>query len=147
MTAILGFNAFHADSAACLVIDGQLVGAVAEERLGERQKHSPAFPANAIRHLLSDAGLSLRDVTHVALARDPSANAAAKMAYVAQRPLKAAGAVLEHLRRNRRTKGTLEELAEVCGEDPARVRFQTPSAWSITWPTSPAPITCRPSRG
>ena len=43
MTGILGFNAFHADSAACLVVDGRLVGAVAEERLGERQKHSAGF--------------------------------------------------------------------------------------------------------
>lgn len=125
MTVILGFNAFHADSAACLVVDGQLVGAVAEERLGERQKHSPAFPANAIRHLLADAGLSLRDVTHVAIARDPKANYAAKMAYVASRPLKAAGAVLEHFRRGRRTQSTLEQLAAVCGEDPARVQFET----------------------
>ena len=66
MIVILGFNAFHADSAACLVVDGQL-GAVAEEHLGERQKHSPAFPAQAIRRLLADAGLRLRDVTHVAL--------------------------------------------------------------------------------
>ena len=91
MTVILGFNAFHADSAACLVVDGQLVGAVAEERLGERQKHCPAFPAHAIRRLLADAGLRLRDVTHVALARDPTANRAAKLAYVARHPLKATG--------------------------------------------------------
>lgn len=125
MSVILGFNAFHADSAACLVVDGQLVGAVAEERLGERQKHCPAFPANAIRRLLADAGLRLRDVTHVALARDPSANRAAKLAYVARHPVKTAGAVVEHLSRNRRTQGTLEQLAEVCGEDPAAVRFET----------------------
>ena len=125
MTVILGFNAFHADSAACLVVDGQLVGAVAEERLGDRQKHSPAFPAQAIRRLLADAGLRLREVTHVALARDPRANRAAKLAYVARHPLKAAGAVVEHLHRNRRTQGTLEQLAEVCGEDPAQVRFET----------------------
>ena len=125
MNVILGFNALHADSAACLVVDGQLVGAVAEERLGERQKHSPAFPANAIRRLLGDAGLRLRDVTHVALARDPNANRTAKLAYVAQHPLKSAGAVLEHLSRNRRTQGTLEQLAEVCDEDPAKVRFET----------------------
>ncbi|KAA6183955.1 carbamoyltransferase [Thiohalocapsa marina] len=124
MTVILGFNAFHADSAACLLVDGQLVGAVAEERLGERRKHSPAFPENAIRRLLADAGLRLRDVTHVALARDPSANRAAKMAYVAQHPLKAAGAVVEHLGRNRRTQSTLEQLAAVCGEDPAQVSFE-----------------------
>lgn len=68
--------------------------------------------------------MRLRDVTHVAVARDPKANYTAKMAYVAQRPLKAAGAVLEHLRRNRHTKSTLERLAEVCDEDPASVRFE-----------------------
>jgi len=125
MTVILGINAFHADSAACLVVDGKLVGAVAEERLGERCKHSPAFPAHAIRRLLADAGLWLRDVTHVALARDPAANRAAKLGYVTRHPLKAAGAVIEHLHRNRRTQGTLEQLAEVCGEDPGLVHFQT----------------------
>jgi carbamoyltransferase len=124
MTAILGFNAFHADSAACLVVDGKLVGAVAEERLGDRQKHSPVFPANAIRRLLADSGLTLKDVTHVAMARDPQANRAAKTAYVARNPIKAAGAVMEHLRRNRRTKSTLEQLADVCDEDPEQVNFE-----------------------
>jgi carbamoyltransferase len=125
MTVILGCNAFHADSAACLVVDGRLVGAVAEERLGERQKHTAAFPGNAIRRLLADAGLRLRDVTHVALARNPQANQAAKLGYVMQHPLKAAGAVREHLSRNRRTKSTLEQLAEVCEEDPGQTRFTT----------------------
>ena len=124
MTVILGYNAFHADSAACLVVDGRLVGAVAEERLGQRIKHCPAFPVNAIRWLLAHAGLRLRDVTHVAVARDPKANYASKLAYVARRPRKAAGAVIEHLRRNRQAKSTLEQLAEVCGEDPATVRFE-----------------------
>jgi len=125
MTVILGYNAFHADSAACLVVDGKLTGAVAEERLGNRQKHSPAFPANAIRHLLADAGLRLRDVTHVATARDPSANKAAKMAYVARNPLQAAGAVVEHVSRNRRTRSMVDQLAEVCNEDPAFVKFES----------------------
>ena len=124
MNVILGFNAFHADSAACLVVDGELVGAVSEERLGPRVKHSPAFPENAIRRLLHDAGLTLRDVTHVAMARDPKANYAAKMAYVAQRPIKALGAVVEHFKRNHQTKSTLEQLAEVCGEDPSKVNLQ-----------------------
>ena len=124
MSVILGINAFHADSAACLVIDGMLQGAIAEERLGERRKHSPAFPANAIRRLLEDAGITLSDVTHIAMARDPKANYAAKIGYVASRPVKAVGAVVEHLRRNRQTKSTLEQLAEVCDEDPARIKFE-----------------------
>lgn len=125
MTAILGINAFHADSAACLVVDGKLHGAVAEERLGERQKHSPKFPANAIRRLLSDAGLRLKDVTHVAIARDSRANYKSKLAYVARQPLKAAGAVAEHLRRSRSTSSTLDHLADVCGEDPNSLSFLT----------------------
>jgi carbamoyltransferase len=125
VSVILGFNAFHADSAACLVIDGKLVGAVAEERLGNRQKHSPAFPENAIRRLLTDAGLRLRDVTNVALARDSSANRAEKAAYVAKHPIKAAGAVVEHLRRSQKTQSTIERLAAVCDEDPALVKFET----------------------
>ena len=125
MIVILGLNAFHPDSAACLVVDGRLIGAVAEERLGKRHKHSSAFPANAIRRLLADAGLRLRDVTHVAMPRDPKANYAAKMAYVASRPVRAARAVAEHLRRNRQTQSMLEQLAGMCDEDPAEVKFET----------------------
>ena len=59
MAVILGINAFHADSAACLVIDGELRFAVAEERLGQREKHCPQFPENAIRRALLDSGVTL----------------------------------------------------------------------------------------
>jgi carbamoyltransferase len=52
MTVILGFNAFYADSDACLVVDGVLQGAVAEEQLGDRVKHTSDFPANAILSVL-----------------------------------------------------------------------------------------------
>lgn len=125
MSAILGINAMHADSAACLVIDGRLVGAVAEERLGDRQKHSPTFPANAIRHLLADSGIGLRDITHLAMARDPNANAMAKLSYVAGRPIKAAGAVIEHLRRGRKALSLREQLAQICDVDPNTVSLKT----------------------
>lgn len=124
MNVILGFNAFHADSAACLVVDGKLVGAVAEERLGARIKHSSDFPEHAIRHLLRDSGIRLRDVTHVAVARDPSANYAAKLAYTAKRPTKAAGAVVEHFRRNKETKSVTEKLAMVCDEPLNSISFE-----------------------
>jgi len=64
-------------------------------------------------------------VTHVATARDPGANKAAKMAYVARNPTRAAGAVIEHLSRNRRTRSMIDQLAEVCDEDPATVGFES----------------------
>lgn len=125
MTVILGLNAFHADSAACLLVDGRLVGAVAEERLGERRKHSPAFPKAAISWLLADNGLKLADVTHVALPRAPDANRAAKMAYVLGNPVKGGKAAIEHFMRASKTRTMIEQLAEICGEDPATVKFKT----------------------
>jgi carbamoyltransferase len=125
VTAILGLNAFHADSAACLVVDGKLVGAVAEERLGRREKHSSRFPENAIRWLLEHAGLRLGDITHVAVPRDPGANRAAKIGYVARNPHKGLAAAVEHFGRTRRTGSVLDRLAEVCGEDPSTASFKT----------------------
>lgn len=125
MAAILGVNAFHPDSAACLVIDGKLVGAVAEERLGGRVKHDSAFPANAIRHLLKDNGLTLSDLTHVALPRDTGANRAAKAAWTARNPVSGFNAALEHLRRSRKTGNMAVKLSELCGEDVAGVSFET----------------------
>lgn len=123
MAAILGINAFHADSAACLVVDGKLVGAVAEERLGERIKHTSDFPANAIRWLLADNGLDLSDVTHVALARDTSANRAAKARWIMRNPVRGAKAASEHLRRTRKTQSMIERLAAITGENSEVISF------------------------
>jgi len=124
MTAILGLNAFHADSAACLLIDGKLVGAVAEERLGPREKHSSAFPAHAIRWLLEDNGLRLKDITHVAIPRDTSANRLAKIAYVLRHPLSGIPSALEHVARAGQTRSLIAELAMIWGTDSTETRFQ-----------------------
>lgn len=124
MTAILGLNAFHPDSSACLVVDGRLVGAVAEERLGQRNKHTMTFPENAIRWLLEDSGLRLRDITHVAIARAPQANRTAKARYLLTNPRLGRHAVGRFLARQRETRRSLANLAEICDEDPARVRCQ-----------------------
>ncbi len=70
---ILGLNAYHGDSAACIVVDGQLVAAVEEERLN-RLKHWAGFPTEAIRYCLEAAGCSASDVDHVAVNRNASAN-------------------------------------------------------------------------
>jgi carbamoyltransferase len=124
MSVILGINAFHADSAACLVVNGELKAAVAEERLGDRLKHSPVFPAQAIRCVLRIGGVSLKEVTHVAIARNPQSNLTAKVRYVLGRPVKSAAAVWEHFRRNRDTQDMFAQLADICGEPRAHARFQ-----------------------
>lgn len=78
MVRILGINAYHGDAAAALVVDGQLVAAVAEERFN-RVKHCAGFPKLAIRYCLESAGLKLADLDHVAVSSDPRANLSLKL--------------------------------------------------------------------
>lgn len=70
MTAILGVSSFYHDSAAALVVDGQVVAAAQEERF-TRKKHDAGFPQNAIRYVLEEAGLSLNDVDYAAFYDKP----------------------------------------------------------------------------
>jgi carbamoyltransferase len=78
---ILGLNAFHADAAAALVRDGRLIAAAEEERF-RRLKHWAGFPTQAIAYCLSEAGLSLADVDHVAVNQDNRANLFRKVRYL-----------------------------------------------------------------
>lgn len=79
-TYILGLNAFHADASAALLKDGQLVAAVAEERLN-RVKHFAGFPALAVKEVLSIAGIGLADVDHIGINKDSKANLLAKLGF------------------------------------------------------------------
>ena len=72
-TYVLGINAYHGDVSAVLLRDGQLVGAVEEERF-RRVKHWAGFPTMAIQSVLGMAGIRGSDVHHVAISRDPKAN-------------------------------------------------------------------------
>src|ERR1041385_4291616 len=70
MTAILGISAFYHDSAAALVVDGELVAAAQEERF-TRKKHDPGFPTNAIAYCLETAELGTEDLSYVAFYDKP----------------------------------------------------------------------------
>ena len=67
---ILGISAFYHDSAAALVVDGEIVAAAQEERF-TRKKHDPGFPANAVKYCLEEAGLHARDLDYVAFYDKP----------------------------------------------------------------------------
>jgi len=69
---ILGLNAFHGDSAACLYKDDKLVSAIEEERL-RRIKHWAGFPTEAIKTCLNEAGIKITDIDHITVSRNPSA--------------------------------------------------------------------------
>jgi carbamoyltransferase len=86
MTLVLGINAFHADAAAALIRDGEILGAVEEERF-RRIKHWAGFPSEAIAWCLADAGVRLEDVDHIAINSLPGAHRLRKVAYtLARRP-------------------------------------------------------------
>src|SRR5215216_1476532 len=70
MTAILGISAFYHDSAAALVVDGEIVAAAQEERF-TRKKHDPGFPARAIEYCLAEGGLTAADVDYVVFYEKP----------------------------------------------------------------------------
>ena len=61
---ILGVSAFYHDSAAALVVDGEVVSAAQEERF-TRKKQDSTFPGNAIEYCLNAGGASLRDMDAV----------------------------------------------------------------------------------
>lgn len=63
-TTILGISAFYHDSAAALIVDGQIVAAAQEERF-TRRKHDERFPENAIEYCLAEANLEPGEVDYV----------------------------------------------------------------------------------
>lgn len=70
MNAILGISAFYHDSAAALIIDGQIKAAAQEERFS-RIKHDPSFPEKSIEYCLQETGLSVQDIKKVVFYEKP----------------------------------------------------------------------------
>jgi carbamoyltransferase len=67
---ILGISAFYHDSAAALVVDGNIVAAAQEERF-TRKKHDAAFPKNAVDYCLSEAGITVDQLDYVSFYDKP----------------------------------------------------------------------------
>ncbi len=67
---ILGISAYYHDSAAALLKDGEILAAAQEERF-TRKKHDSGFPKNAVAYCLKEAGITIKDVTHVAFYDKP----------------------------------------------------------------------------
>ena len=64
MNKVLGISAFYHDSAASLIINGEIIAAVQEERF-TRVKHTPDFPLNSIKYCLEESGLSIDEIDAV----------------------------------------------------------------------------------
>lgn len=120
MSYILGINAFHGDASASLVIEGRLVAAVEEERFN-RIKHWAGFPAESIRWCLAQGRVRAQDLEHVAISFDPRANLLRRLGYVARhRP--SVRAIVDRVRRQGRTLGLPEQLAQAVGLRPDQLK-------------------------
>ena len=78
---ILGINAYHPDSSACLLIDGELKIALEEERLN-RIKHWSGLPILSIKACLLDNNLRISDVDYIAVNKNIYANVFYKIKYI-----------------------------------------------------------------
>ncbi len=120
---VLGINSAHGDSSAALVGEAGLVAAISEERLN-RKKHCGGFPKLAVQEVLRLAGASADDLTDIAVARDPRANLAAKLAFVTRHPMSNVPRALSRLRIHRTVASTADLTAESLGCRPDRLRVR-----------------------
>ena len=113
MSSILGLNAFHGDSAACLFVDGKLVAAAEEERF-RRIKHWAGLPTMAIDFCLREGRMGWRDVEHIAINRQPGANNRRRLKFVlTHRP--SPGLMWQKIKNIRSAKSVKERLEKAYG--------------------------------
>src|SRR6202167_4967720 len=116
---VLGINAYHANAAAAIVVDGRLIAAVEEERLN-RVKYAAGLPARAIQFCLDRAGAKLTNVDHIAIPRDPWARLGTKLRFAVRMPRFA----LDRVRVMPRFAGVREDLAAAFDIAPDSFRAQ-----------------------
>jgi len=119
---ILGLNMFHADASAAIVQDGEVVFAIAEERLN-RVKHYAGFPALAVKACLDSVGARISNIDHVSVGQDSDANLSKKVQYALANPAK----ILNFIRLRQRKEGMRDVrslLIAALNVDAKELRFQ-----------------------
>jgi carbamoyltransferase len=70
VTSVLGISAFYHDSAAAIIVNGEIIAAAQEERF-TRKKHDASYPRNAINYVLKEAALKLNEVDGIVFYEKP----------------------------------------------------------------------------
>ena len=109
---ILGINAYHADSSAAIFKDGVMIAATEEERF-RRLKHWAGFPSMAIEFCLREAGITLAELDHIAIGRDPKAKLDKKIAYLLKNPGGGFNAVLDRIRNAKKVSSLEDEFIKI----------------------------------
>jgi carbamoyltransferase len=111
MSIILGINAYHAGASATLLINGEPVAAIAEERLN-RIKYYAGFPTLSIKKCLEIANVDIGQVDHVAVGRDFNANKWEKIKYTFKNP-----SLISNLSRIKSSRNKLNDLRSVIASE------------------------------
>lgn len=118
---VLGINAYHADSSAAIFVDGKMIAAIEEERF-RRVKHWAGFPSMAIEFCLKEAGVSLKDVDHIAIGRDPWAKLGKKLLFLLQNPGNSVVAVRNRLSNAKKVSTLEDEFVKIEAIDKAALK-------------------------
>jgi carbamoyltransferase len=119
---ILGLNAFHGDSSACILKDGNVIVAIEEERI-RRIKHWAGFPIESIKYCLADAGISIKEIDHITISRDPSANVLKKIKHTLKNKV-SFGTLLDRYFNSKKVKSVKFLLAEALGVNEADIKAE-----------------------
>ncbi len=119
---ILGLNAYHGDSSACIIKDGKLIAAVEEERF-RRIKHWAGFPTEAIRYCLAEAKVKIEDIDYVAINRNPKVHLAKKAVFALGRGL-SPKLVLNRLMNAARIQSIKQVMIREFGVDEKNIRAE-----------------------
>ncbi|HEX4957158.1 MAG TPA: carbamoyltransferase C-terminal domain-containing protein [Lacibacter sp.] len=118
---VLGINAYHADSSAAIFVDGVMIAAIEEERF-RRVKHWAGFPSMAVDFCLKEAGVTLEEVDHIAIGRDPWAKLGKKLLFLAKNPGGGWAAVKNRLSNAKKVASLEEEFLNIAHVDKAELK-------------------------
>ena len=119
---ILGINAYHGDSSASLIQNGQLIAAVEEERF-TRIKHWAGFPSESIRYCLQVGGINATQLDHVAVSYNPKANLNRKLLFtLQQRP--SLSSLIDRFGKQSKSLGIRDSLAIACNISSEEIRAE-----------------------
>jgi carbamoyltransferase len=121
---ILGLNAYHGDSSACIFKDGEMIAASEEERF-RRVKHWAGFPSEAIKFCLKEANIGIEEVDYITISRDPSANIDKKVIAAAKRLLQfKVSSLIDRFVNSRKVGNVKTELANALNVDEQKIKAE-----------------------
>ncbi len=119
---ILGLNAYHGDSSACIYRGGELITATEEERF-RRIKHWAGFPTESIKYCLREAGIQVTDLDHVAISRDPQANTLSKFKHILTKGV-SLGTLVDRFQNRQKVASVKAQLAGIWGLAEGQIKAQ-----------------------